>query len=86
LVAVDVIGYPPHVVEVILGVVGLVLSEDLDDLAARLVALGLAPAVLLADRFGLVGFKSLLKLLRVHVDRLVELLDDLLVALGHLPS
>jgi hypothetical protein len=50
------------------------------------VALGLARAVLLADPLGLFDLESLLKLLRAHVDRLVELLNDLLVALGHLPS
>jgi hypothetical protein len=34
LVTVDVADDPPHVVDVLLGVVGPVLFEDLDDLAA----------------------------------------------------
>ena len=84
--AMDIADGPPNMVDVLISVVRPVLSEDLDNLAARLVALGLAPAVLLTDLFGLVGFKPLLKLLRAHVDRLVELLNNLLVALGHLPS
>ncbi len=44
-----------HVVYVVVGVVGLLLAQDLDDLALRLVALGLAAPVALADRLGLVG-------------------------------
>jgi hypothetical protein len=83
LVAVDVANDPPHMLDVLLGVVRLVLSKDPYDLAARLVALLLTPTVTLAHglRFG--GLKPLLKLLAAHVDRLVELFNDLLVALGH---
>jgi hypothetical protein len=86
LVAVNIADDPPHVVDVLVGVVGLVLSEYLYDLAARFVALGLAPAVLLAYLLGIFAFEPLLELLAAHVDRLVELLHDLLVALGHLSS
>jgi ABC-type dipeptide/oligopeptide/nickel transport system permease subunit len=57
LVAVDVADNPSHVVDVLVGVVGLVLSENLHDLATRLVTLGLAPIVLLADLLGFVGLE-----------------------------
>src|SRR5215210_5579431 len=86
LVAVDVADDATHVINVVVSVVRVVLPEDLDELATRLVALGLAPTVLLADLLGLVGIEPLLKLLAAHVDRLVKLLGDLLVALGHLSS
>ena len=43
LVAVDVADDPPHVVDVVVGVIRLVLPEDLDDLAPRLVALDSLP-------------------------------------------
>jgi hypothetical protein len=39
LVAVYIADYPPHVLDIVVGVVGFFLFEDLDDLAARLVAL-----------------------------------------------
>jgi hypothetical protein len=45
------------------------------------VALGLAPVVALPDGLRLVGFEPLLELVGVHVDHLLELLADLLVAL-----
>ncbi len=48
LVAVYVADDPPYVIEVVLVVVGLVFVQNLDDPATRLVALRLAPAVLLA--------------------------------------
>src|SRR5688572_25720510 len=86
LVAVDVADDPPHVVDIVPRVVGLVLPEDLDNLSARLVALGFAPAVALTDRVQLVSLEPVLQLLSGHVDRLVELLNHLLVALCHLPS
>jgi hypothetical protein len=38
-----------HVVDVVVSVVGLLLSDDPDELAARLVALGLTPAVALDE-------------------------------------
>jgi hypothetical protein len=38
-VAVYIADYPPHVLDIVVGVVGFFLFEDLDDLAARLVAL-----------------------------------------------
>ena len=59
----DVADYPSHMLDVVVGVVGLVLFEYLDDLAARFVALGLAPAVLLAYLLGLVRLEPLLELL-----------------------
>ena len=78
-VAVDAL----HVLQVIVLVVGLVLAEDLDDLPARLVPLGLAPIVALADRLGLLGLEPLFELLGRHVDGLVELVDDLLPGVRH---
>ena len=83
LVTVDVADDSPHVVDVLVCVVRAVFSEDLDDLTARLVALGLAPIVALSDGLRLVSFELLLELVGVHVDHLLELLADLLVALSH---
>jgi hypothetical protein len=54
----DVADDAPHVLDVVVGVLGLVLPEDLDDPAPRLVALGLAAA--LPNRPRLVGFEPLL--------------------------
>jgi hypothetical protein len=86
LAAVDITYDPPHVVYVVISVVALVLLKYLDDSAPWLVALRLAVVVLLAYLLGLVGLKPLLKLFTAHIDRFVELLNDLLVALGHLYS
>lgn len=52
LVAVDVAYDIPHLRDVILRVVGLILFEDLDDPAAGLVAPGIATTVLLAEGLG----------------------------------
>ena len=83
LVAMNVANAPPHMVEVVLVNVVVVLLEDLDDPAPRLVALRLAPIVALSDGLRLVSFELLLELVGVHVDHLLELLADLLVALSH---
>ena len=81
--AVDVAHDAAHVVDIISADVFVVLLKDLDDPAPRLVALGLAPVVALPDGLRLVGLKPLLELVGVRVDRLPELLLDLLVALSH---
>ena len=81
--AVNVAHDAAHVIDVILADVFVVLLKDLDDLAPRLVALGLAPIVALSDGLRLVSFELLLELVGVHVDHLLELLADLVVALSH---
>ena len=78
-----------HMVHVLVGVVGLILTEDLDDLPARLVPLRLPVAVALALALRLLRLEPVLELLAGHVHGFVELLDDLLVAFRHsgfLPS
>jgi hypothetical protein len=72
-----------HVINVVLVDVFVILLQYLDDPAPRLVALGLAPIVALSDGLRLVSFELLLELVGVHVDHLLELLADLVVALSH---
>ncbi len=61
----------------VVGVVGRVFLEGLDDPAPRLVGLGLATAVRLADGLGRAGLEAVLERLAADVDRLAELLYDL---------
>src|SRR5215217_3870144 len=66
-VALDVAVDLFHVLYVVVCVVGFVLALNSDDPAPRLVALGLATAVTLSDRLGLLSLEPLFELLWSHV-------------------
>jgi hypothetical protein len=62
--AVDVADDPPHVFDVV-GVIRLVVPEVLDDLAPRLVALGLSATIALAHGLRLHGLDQFFNSLRL---------------------